>query len=58
MERKKEIEDDLREDLKEKLVAALEEINSFKKELKKKSQYGDHDLEKIRKEFDLFKLQV
>jgi len=47
------------EDLLAKLIAVMEEINNLKKEnedLKKKLQYGD--LDKKRKEVDLFKLQV
>ena len=43
----------------EKLVALLEYISSLKKEneeLKKQSQDGDHDLDKTRKEVDIFKL--
>ena len=44
-----------------KLVVALEEISSLRKEnkeLKKQAQDGDHDLDKTRKEVDLLKLQV
>lgn len=54
-----ENKEDLQEYLMEKLVASIEEIISLKKEneeLKKQSQYGDHNLHKIRKEVDLFKI--
>lgn len=56
-----ENKDDFEEYLMAKLVAALEEISSLKKEnedLKKQLDTDDHSLGKTRKEVDLFKLQV
>jgi len=63
-EAKEELEDeenkeDFEEDLLNKLMASMEEINSLKKEneeLKKKAQDGNQD--KTRKEVDFGKLQV
>lgn len=58
---KEDLEDENEEYLKEKIVLSLDEISSLKKEneeLKKKSHDGDHNLNKTRKEVDLFKLQV
>ena len=54
-----ENKEDFEEDLLNKLMASMEEINSLKKEneeLKKKVQYGNQD--KTRKEIDFVKLQV
>ena len=53
-----ESKEDFEEDLLTKLIDAMEEINSLKKEngeLNKRAQDGDH---KTRKEVDLFKLQI
>jgi len=56
-----ENEENLKEDPKEKLVVALEEIRSLKREndeLNKQEKDGDHDHDKTRKEANLFKIQV